>query len=1087
MLLKETIVYILTEIYRINAPNIDIAWEELSRSEQLDMQIAQRLIMKHVPLHLRGIGVQKDPLLRREFELWDEARYGMEEFSDNQKKYSEYEGKEKQAIKQIKKLIISEPNVQETILEAIRKKITDFQYSSERIPFEIFQNADDAIAELAFICESTTSQKSSQLSSSAQRFVLRKSDSKITFMHWGRPINHVGSAKFNGRQYGYHQDLEKMLLWSSSDKQSGTDVTGKFGLGFKSIFLASNTPCVVSGRLGFKIVAGLYPDKLDSPSRIRKQLDEETGDERLPGTIIELCLDRPGLNNVCDTFICMAGVLTVFSKKIRKIEVFSNNNKISYEWFGDVVFQPPDSTLEIGTINTFNTTTSKIQNFKGLHFKFNKGGGFLVGVGQRGLTQLPDDLPAIWVVAPTRESIGLGFAVNGNFAVDAGRTRLSGTSQANDVEGKRLGDQLGGCLLTMFEEADREWPLFRKRMHLDVDLEPYEFWNSVWGVMTNGLIGGFDSAVSGIIRNILTEDNGLGRLVKECSALPTGLWTDDYRVLTKTGHVRFVLRGALSQQRVFEKVSRLEIFADNVSPGSAVANNIHDALCKVSPSYARKRDQWQSLTLGQVLLWMENSDFRVSPETAEVLGQIITLELLENLRGTDGGINEAAHLKEVLKRIKFKTRSGNWYSCRNNLVSDSPVKGVGEDELLRAAFAPDDNILDQSYSETGVMFFATCREKLNATAELMNDWIIQAESIPIQRAALTYLLVGELGERLAELIRRRGLHGTWLANLRSSGSIFEGWDQDDINEVLIRRLCSIDKIGVISGGNEGEDLKLDATETLNSISRWWREQGPEEIKKYDSQTYPGGEIPDLHEDYFGRINRNNWLVVFVLGACHTFGLTRRQQHKGFIELCRQKGWWDTFSAEAPETRADQWMSVLDQYIDAQVDVSEYEMWMNRFPAIYRLARDLDAYSEIFLDIGRNSELANLDEITITRANSKYQGGSYSTPPLKRTLGIGACFVVRELKRAGRITSKVATPHCYLPVARIRRLMNLMGCPDLDSNQAYAGQSKIIHRFICEHLGEKEAQFQGAYDIPLQIVMERSDLQRQLIGRVVDQE
>jgi hypothetical protein len=66
-------------------------------------------------------------------------------------------------------------------------------------------------------------------------------------------------------------------------------------------------------------------------------------------------------------------------------------------------------------------------------------------------------------------------------------------------------------------------------------------------------------------------------------------------------------------------------------------------------------------------------------------------------------------------------------------------------------------------------------------------------------------------------------------------------------------------------------------------------------------------------------------------------------------------------------------------------------------------------------------------------------------------------------------------------------MNLLNCPDLDQNIAYTGQSKTIHRFLCEHLGEREAEFQGAYDIPLQIFMERPALQQQLIGRVVDEE
>jgi hypothetical protein len=58
---------------------------------------------------------------------------------------------------------------------------------------------------------------------------------------------------------------------------------------------------------------------------------------------------------------------------------------------------------------------------------------------------------------------------------------------------------------------------------------------------------------------------------------------------------------------------------------------------------------------------------------------------------------------------------------------------------------------------------------------------------------------------------------------------------------------------------------------------------------------------------------------------------------------------------------------------------------------------------------------------------------------------------------------------------------------LDPKQAYTGQAKTIHQFLCEYLGEKEAEFQGAYDIPLQIFMERPELQLQLIGRVIKEE
>jgi len=781
-----------------------------------------------------------------------------------------------------------------------------------------------------------------------------------------------------------------------------------------------------------------------------------------------------------------AGILPVFAKEIRKLEIEKEGLRKSFSWVGQTVWESGENRIEIGKIELDGPQSS--QAFEALHFRFHNGGGLLVGTGPQGFNILPDDLPAIWVVAPTRESFGLGFAVNGNFDVDAGRTRLSGTSTSNEIEGMRLGNHLGECLEAMYDEAASDWQLFKKRMHLAADLEPYEFWHSVWGVMTAGWVGGMDSAVSGIVRNVISANNGLGRLVKGRYTLPTGLWTDDFKVLTQAGQIRFVLKGVLSQQEIFEKLSYMDFFTDHVSPGTAVVDHIHESLCKVVPSYARKRDQWQSLTLDQVFLWLEDKDFRISPETAETFGQVVTPELIENLRSTDGGINEAARLKEVLKRMKFKTLSGNWSTSRNNLVVGSAAKGVSDDEPLRAAFAPNTNVLSPQYRDTGLLFFATCREKLGAPADLMVDWALQAENFSARNAALRYLLEGELGDRISQLLREISLYGNWLGQLKPSDPVFDGWRRTDIDEVLIRKLCSIDELSDALGKHRKGGLPIiQADEALSAIQQWWQENRHEEIERYNNETYPAGWNHDSLLEPSGKIDRNSWLTLFVLAACHTFGLTRRQQHKGFIELCRRRGWWDVFSSETPEAKADQWMNVLDEYIDAQVDESEYEMWMSRFPAIYRMARYLEEYSEAFLSIQRCESLPELSGITATRVNPQFQGGGISAPPVRRTFGIGVCFVVRELSRAGLITNKVAAPHCYVPVARVRYLMNLLNCPDLDQSQAHPGQSKIIHRFIGEHLGEKEAEFQGAYDIPLQIIMERSDLQRQLIGRVVGEE
>ena len=64
------------------------------------------------------------------------------------------------------------------LLDEIRDTINkQYQYNESSIPFEIFQNADDALKQLP---EDKRNKKS---------FVLEEENKQIQFLHWGRPVN----------------------------------------------------------------------------------------------------------------------------------------------------------------------------------------------------------------------------------------------------------------------------------------------------------------------------------------------------------------------------------------------------------------------------------------------------------------------------------------------------------------------------------------------------------------------------------------------------------------------------------------------------------------------------------------------------------------------------------------------------------------------------------------------------------------------------------------------------------------------------------------------------------------------------------
>lgn len=117
----------------------------------------------------------------------------------------------------------------------------------------------------------------------------------------------------------------------------------------------------------------------------------------------------------------------------------------------------------------------------------------------------------------------------------------------------------------------------------------------------------------------------------------------------------------------------------------------------------------------------------------------------------------------------------------------------------------------------------------------------------------------------------------------------------------------------------------------------------------------------------------------------------------------------------------------------------------------------------------------------------FQGGGPDAPPIAGVLGIGQCFVVRELARHGVIRNAHAHPYCYVPFKRLRRLMQCID-PELmlDESGGRWDQSKAIYRCLEKHLGAG-AIFDGAFDVPLLVVSENAALQERLLGRVVPDE
>jgi hypothetical protein len=298
---------------------------------------------------------------------------------------------------------------------------------------------------------------------------------------------------------------------------------------------------------------------------------------------------------------------------------------------------------------------------------------------------------------------------------------------------------------------------------------------------------------------------------------------------------------------------------------------------------------------------------------------------------------------------------------------------------------------------------------------------------------------------------------------------FRAWLGIDVGSMQIN-------IGTTQWDRPVSDPKM----TLELIHAWWAKEKSTFVSRYEQQTYPGGAPPQLHLHFSERdhLQRERWLSLLILAALQTMGRVKPEQHRGFLETCKRRGWMEVF-ADSTST-AERWIGVLDSYLDTQTNESLFYNWVRQFVSIYQIARSLPEYVGVFLDIDKHNGRFDLDEVLIPRAASTQSGGGWDAPPLKSVLGIGACFVVRELVRMGVLTSLHAHYHAYVGVGRVRNVLVRLGMSELRGEGASYRLSSEIHSFLVDHLGSDRAHFDQCFDLPFLAIAGDSLLQRRFL-------
>ena len=1057
-ILRATAESLYRRLYNQKDVNFENFWKQLDQSNQLEIGVARRLILDHIPFYLRQLSISCNAI-ERHLERFDQLRYRIAEAEiDNENLANALRQQWRGALDNFANWINRDAEVQQAVVNAVKVKLEQYQYDLSSILMELFQNADDAAVELGQFHANRS--EGCQVPLEAQCLVVDEREDSLGFIHWGRPVNSCGPVGFNGKSRGYHRDLEKMLILSCTDKPDDEAVTGKFGLGFKSVLLASEKPRILSGHLAIRVVAGMLPqiwdDTDEQNARKRLRLHSRRENCRLPGTLIDL----PGINKelrvpLLERFRQLAGILCVFGRAIRTIKNTNSDSQNGSRW----QWQPEEICpgAEIGELNLNGDWDT---HRKALCIRTDRG-SVLMAIGRKGFCPLPEYVPALWVTAPTRESSGVGFAVNGDFDLDAGRGRLAGDPENNLNKARGIGNSVGVVLGELFKHSRNDWKSVRLKLNLATNLDPLNFWESIWMGLTK--------------RNLKRDRGNGGNLSREVAlAVLTQLCKCDFPRVVPNGlkgslhafsgvnEIRYELSGILLDEKIGELLGNWERFKSKFGNKKCVSKEIADILRNSDLEIPKL----QPVNLFALIGLIENS--RVNPKDAEMFGQLYRLT-------EDSPVWKSNKMRKQFYSLRFQSEERTWIESWRLLASCGTRPE--SDEPLRHSLAPRECRLHSNYYmesdyKSAVKFFRICRQRMNAPLETITGWVLAAQTDQERRNALSYLAKGELGESVAENVRGK----KWLLDPHKFSKLREGLTEEQLNK-LNRRLVPQSQVNqpfYPPGINDDPFPNVSLDVALTRLYEWWEKEGCVQVAEYRKRIFP---------DFFPKLNLDldpetfqpdlpSWFLLLALGSFQSIGRTIEEQHSNFVRLCQEKNWWQILTECDPRKQPERWMGIIEEYAGEQIEDEKWIQWLMQFPKIYRLRRWLGDYIELFLSIERFEEPFSRDAILAPRSNPYFQGGSIDAPPLTRTLKVGFPFVVRELLFRKVIKNSHAVPHAYAPIERIRRFFS-----EYDEE---IETSEDIYQSLTEHLDKEKAKFNGAYDIPLRIVSSNADLRAEIL-------
>ena len=733
-LLGNTVERWAVQLLKLDRDKVKEWWSQWGTGSQADFVPVLASIKAHLPLTLRQLDVQKREPLREALREAEQAQRKREQASTEANLKVERE-----ALDRLAKLI-KEPEHQTFLWERIKKLMQLNGYGPDSVLLELAQNADDALAQAAEI-------NGGPLPPASCRLLIRIHEHDgtptVDITHWGRPINDTGGAAFpEGRERLWDQDLYYMMLMNLSGKPGEApggaaldSTTGRFGLGFKSVHLVSSSPSVVSGFIGFSIAGGLLPQE--------RSIENEADASMIKGrraTRIRLPLhENVEVDALFRRFTYAHALLPVFARQLREVVVEGDPFSGVHVFDGKPIDGAPGWSVGVKTELPNHDGHWRVLRFRPADAGHKGMGTAALAIGLReGVpTAFGPEMPFLWNVAPTSESWGCGYAINGPFKLDPGRTHVSLDDDATRRTVSSLGDALGKSLIQLHDAL--VCPTDEVRVLL-AHGDGRSFLTTLWKVLASGL-NNPDKLRRGFLLRLHGNDRGLSAWMAARPAVPSGLPAPFPPVLPPlTSNTRLeIADGGLANADFCHALAKINdedfaVLVDGHCIVSAEVAQLLGPLCGtedteencISPPRLRPSNLFAELA--------KRWDHCLTPERLHALRPLACNEawsfVESNFQGATWQAQAAAGSLQPLRNLLLRQLPKSFDD------TDAEVK----DELLRAAFAPDDRVLDPAYIECSEDWrvFRWLRGQHRVNATMMADWYTGLAE-DLQPAAVCYL------------------------------------------------------------------------------------------------------------------------------------------------------------------------------------------------------------------------------------------------------------------------------------------------------------------------------------------------------------